>query len=72
MEGLASRGLEWEELAVEGEPSPALVDDAVARFRPWRPDAVLATLGGQTALNAATNRADLERRLLIETGGRTA
>ncbi len=36
---------------VEGEPSPELVDQAVAEFRPHRPDCVL-TIGGGSAVDA--------------------
>ncbi len=39
-------------LKVEGEPSPALVDEAVLEYRPLQPDAVLA-VGGGSAVDAA-------------------
>ncbi len=51
-DGLAAQGIAWEELAVEGEPSPGLVDGAVARFRPSHPEAVLG-IGGGSVLDAA-------------------
>lgn len=42
----------WEHLAVSGEPSPALVDAAVARYR-QQPVAAVVGIGGGSALDAA-------------------
>lgn len=46
-----SSAFEVERLRVEGEPSPCMVDEAVAAFRPFMPDAVLA-VGGGSAVDA--------------------
>jgi alcohol dehydrogenase len=49
---LADQGIDWERVEVADEPSPALVDDAVARFA----DAgiqVVAGIGGGSVLDAA-------------------
>ncbi len=50
--GLRARGLSWELLAVEGEPSPALVDGAVSRLRENGIEAVLG-IGGGSAMDTA-------------------
>ncbi len=50
--GLAAAGLESREMTVAGEPSPALVDAAVARFAPDGIDVVVG-IGGGSALDAA-------------------
>jgi len=39
---------ELKRLRVDGEPSPQLVDDAVAAFAAWQPDCVVAIGGGST------------------------
>lgn len=49
---LASHQIEWEHAVVEGEPSPALVDDTVARFHGSGIDTVVA-IGGGSVLDAA-------------------
>ena len=49
---LDARGVAWEQLSVEGEPSPELVDTAVARFR-GAGIAVVAAMGGGSVLDAA-------------------
>lgn len=51
-DGLRQRGIAWEHMQVAGEPSPQLVDEAVARFRHARIDAV-AGIGGGSVLDAA-------------------
>lgn len=49
---LASKQITWRHLTVSGEPSPQLVDDAVALFRPEGIQAVIA-IGGGSVLDAA-------------------
>ena len=49
--GLERAGLGWESLIVDAEPSPELVDDAVARFSGSGIDVVVA-IGGGSALDA--------------------
>jgi alcohol dehydrogenase len=49
--GLADEGMEVETTTVDGEPSPALVDAAVARHRGTGVDVVIA-VGGGSALDA--------------------
>ena len=51
-ESFGAAGLEVRPLAVDGEPSPAVVDGAVAEHRPWSPDVVVA-IGGGSVLDAA-------------------
>ena len=51
-EGLKKRGVAWEQMQVDGEPSPQIVDEAVRRFR----DAgitVVVGIGGGSVLDAA-------------------
>ncbi len=60
VEGLAAAGLEWEHLAVTGEPGPDLVDRAVADRRHQPPDVVVG-IGGGAALDAAKAIAGLLR-----------
>ncbi len=50
--GLREAAIEWRQVKVDDEPSPALVDQAVAELRPWRPQAV-AAIGGGSVLDAA-------------------
>lgn len=52
LDDLSSAGLSVEEMTVEGEPAPQLVDSAVATFRPKRIEVVLG-IGGGSALDAA-------------------
>lgn len=58
--GLDAAGIEWDQLAVDGEPSPELVDDAVAKRRANPPDVVVG-IGGGSALDAAKAIAGLLR-----------
>jgi alcohol dehydrogenase len=58
--GLDVAGVEWERLAVTGEPSPDLVDDAVATRRLDPPDVVVG-IGGGAALDTAKAVAGLLR-----------
>lgn len=51
-ESLAARGIAWEAMQVTEEPSPALVDAAVARFRDAGIE-VVAGIGGGSVLDAA-------------------
>ena len=51
-ESLAARGIAWETIQVTQEPSPELVDAAVAQFRNAGID-VVAGIGGGSALDAA-------------------
>ena len=58
--GLDEAGIVWERLAVHGEPSPELVDEAVAVRRADPPDVVIG-IGGGSALDAAKAIAGLLR-----------
>lgn len=58
--GLDAAGVAWERLAVEGEPSPELVDEAVEARRGDPPDVVVG-IGGGSALDAAKAIAGLLR-----------
>lgn len=58
--GLDTAGLRWAHLAVAGEPTPDLVDGAVAERRSDPPDVVVG-LGGGAALDAAKAIAGLLR-----------
>lgn len=51
-QALAGRGIAWDWLQVSQEPSPALVDEAVARFRDQSVDVVVG-IGGGSVLDAA-------------------
>jgi alcohol dehydrogenase len=59
-DGLRTRGLGIEHCAVAGEPSPQLVDDAVARLADAQIDVVVA-IGGGSALDAGKAIAGLLR-----------
>ena len=59
-EGLGTRGIEWQSLAVSGEPSPALVDGAVREHGPQGVEVVIG-IGGGSALDAAKAIAGLLR-----------
>jgi alcohol dehydrogenase class IV len=52
LKDLKSRGIAWEQVRVEDEPSPALVDEAVARFK-GADIQVVAGIGGGSVLDAA-------------------
>ncbi|MDQ6992338.1 MAG: iron-containing alcohol dehydrogenase [Mariprofundus sp.] len=51
---------ELRRLRVNGEPSPQLVDEAVAIYAPWKPDCVVA-IGGGSAIDAGKAIAGLLR-----------
>jgi alcohol dehydrogenase len=52
IQGLEARAMGWAHITVSGEPSPMLVDEAVARFRGQAIDVVVA-IGGGSVLDAA-------------------
>ena len=52
LDGLRQAGVAWRQTQVTDEPSPELVDGAVAEHRSWRPQAVLG-IGGGSVLDAA-------------------
>lgn len=52
LEGLADEGVAWFDIAVEGEPTPDIVDQAVAEFSESGIDVVVG-IGGGSALDAA-------------------
>ncbi|XGB42599.1 MAG: iron-containing alcohol dehydrogenase [Nodosilinea sp. LVE1205-7] len=54
---LEARDMGWAHLTVSGEPSPLLVDEAVARFRGQAIDVVVG-IGGGSVLDAAKAIAD--------------
>ena len=58
--GLDVAGIAWDHVAVEGEPSPELVDGAVASRRHDPPDVVIG-IGGGSALDTAKAIAGLLR-----------
>jgi len=51
-QSLEAQGLHWLHFTVSGEPSPQLVDAAIAQFRPQAVDVVVA-IGGGSVLDAA-------------------
>ncbi|WP_334186859.1 iron-containing alcohol dehydrogenase [Noviherbaspirillum sp.] len=51
-EGLQKRGVSWERMQVDGEPSPDMVDQAVRRFRDTGISVVVG-IGGGSVLDAA-------------------
>jgi len=57
---LTRHGIAWELISVAGEPSPALVDEAVARYRSEPIDCVVG-IGGGSTLDAAKAIAGLLR-----------
>jgi alcohol dehydrogenase class IV len=50
--GLSAHGISWEQLIVEGEPSPQLVDEAVRAWRGAQIEVVVG-IGGGSVLDAA-------------------
>jgi alcohol dehydrogenase len=60
LEGLDTAGVSWRRVAVHGEPTPELVDEAVERFATADID-VVAGIGGGSALDAAKAIAGLLR-----------
>jgi alcohol dehydrogenase len=60
VDGLKRSLVEFESMAVEGEPSPALIDNAVGEFRAKGMDVVVG-IGGGSALDAAKAIAGLLR-----------
>lgn len=59
-EGFREHGLSWLHLTISGEPSPAMVDEAVRAFRGEAIDVVVG-IGGGSALDAAKAIAGLLR-----------
>ncbi len=51
-QAFTAEGLTWHHMTVHGEPSPALVDKAVNRYRPEKISCVIA-IGGGSVLDAA-------------------
>ncbi len=49
---LSAQGITWQQLQVNGEPSPKLIDDAVRAYRDTHLDVVIG-IGGGSALDAA-------------------
>ena len=60
LDGLRKQGLDWDLLRVGGEPSPELVDDAVATFKDGGFEVVIG-IGGGSVLDAAKAIAGLLR-----------
>ena len=60
VDGLAAAGLDWRQVVVDGEPSPEVVDTAVAQHRDADID-VVAGIGGGSVLDAAKAIAGLLR-----------
>lgn len=60
LDGLRAAGMRWHQVTVDGEPSPELVDDAVAAHRSVPID-VVAGIGGGSVLDAAKAIAGLLR-----------
>jgi alcohol dehydrogenase len=60
LDGLRKQGMDWDILHVGGEPSPQLVDDAIAQFRDGGFDVVIG-IGGGSVLDAAKAIAGLLR-----------
>ncbi|MFP5410614.1 MAG: iron-containing alcohol dehydrogenase [Gammaproteobacteria bacterium] len=60
IEGLKSQDMAWRHLSIPGEPSPAMVDEAVRALRDERIDVVVG-IGGGSALDAAKAIAGLLR-----------
>jgi len=60
LDGLESAGMSWFQVTVDGEPSPELVDNAVAQHRDAAID-VVAGIGGGSVLDAAKAIAGLLR-----------
>lgn len=52
LDGLKKQGISWRHLAIPGEPSPQMVDDAVRALRSESIDVVVG-IGGGSALDAA-------------------
>jgi alcohol dehydrogenase class IV len=52
LDGLSAKGMSWEHFQVTDEPSPSLVDEAVARFK-GHGIQVVAGIGGGSVLDAA-------------------
>jgi alcohol dehydrogenase class IV len=59
-EGLRTAGVDWEHIAVDGDPTATFVDDAVVSRRQEPPDVVVG-IGGGSALDAAKAIAGLLR-----------
>ncbi|MCF7968483.1 MAG: iron-containing alcohol dehydrogenase, partial [Methylococcaceae bacterium] len=59
-QGLAEKHCDWEQLSVEGEPSPEMIDQAVAGWR-QKPIDVVVGIGGGSVLDAAKAIAGLLR-----------
>lgn len=57
---LASGGMEWRQVSIDGEPSPEMIDDALATHRDAAIDVVIG-IGGGSALDAAKAIAGLLR-----------
>lgn len=59
-QGLAEKGCDWEHLSIEGEPSPEMIDHAVATWR-QKPIDIVVGIGGGSVLDAAKAIAGLLR-----------
>ena len=59
-QGLAEKHLDWDQLSIEGEPSPEVIDQSVASLR-QKPIDVVIGIGGGSVLDAAKAIAGLLR-----------
>ena len=63
--GLAEAGVEYQAMTVSGEPSPAVVDEAVAKFLGHRVQVVVG-IGGGSVLDSSARRSSFHKIEPIE------